>query len=83
MGELAVLILAAALPAYWGFTNASLTYIAPLAIASAFYVVVISGRRAPSPDGGMLMSMLWCLVFSVSVCTIGYVIGYGIARWAN
>jgi hypothetical protein len=83
MGELAVVILTVALAAYAGFTNASPIYAAPVAVASAFYVVVISGRRAPSPDGGMFMSMLWCLVFSVAVCTIGYVIGYGIARLAN
>jgi hypothetical protein len=53
----------------------------PFAIASAFFGVVISGWRAP--DGGLLLSMVWGLIFSASVCTLGYVIGYGIARLVN
>jgi hypothetical protein len=73
--------LTAALPAYWGFTNASPIYTGLLAIASAFFGVVISGWRAP--DGGLLLSMVWGLIFSASVCTLGYVIGYGSARLVN
>jgi hypothetical protein len=82
MGLHFVLILIV-LAAYWGFTDASLIYPAVLATASAFYTVVISGARAPPPDTGLIMSVLWALIFSAAVCTIGYVIGSGIARLAN
>jgi hypothetical protein len=81
MGALAVLILTAALPAYWGFTSASPIYTGLLAVASAFFGVINSGWR--EPGGGLLMSMVWGLIFSASVCTLGYVIGYGTARLAN
>ncbi len=81
MGALAVLILTAALPAYWGFTNASPIYTGLLAIVAALHNVLAAGWR--EPDGGLFMSLVWGLIFSASVCTLGYVIGYCIARLAN
>jgi hypothetical protein len=80
---LRVILILIALSACWGFADASLIYAAVLAIASAFYTVVISGARAPPPVTGLVMSVLVTLIFTVAVCTIGYVVGSGIARLAN
>jgi hypothetical protein len=82
MTPIAVLILTA-LSAYGGFKDASPMYIAALATAFAFYIVAISGRRAPPPDTGLIMSILWVLIFSASVCAISYFVGNIIGRFVS
>ena len=81
MGPPLALIFTVAVPGVFGFVSANIIYVVLFAVAHAMHTVFAAGFRAPG--GGLIMSLIWTLMFSAAVSVVGYAGGYGIAYLAN